>query len=438
MKIAVVMNPELTALLHDEGVRFLEGDITFKRTKGEMNEWEGAIWYTPENKRLTIARIYTNSCTKEAFKHLFDAFFSTVKQVTGKSVRFKAFHPKGNLYSIHFNMEAAQVQGFGSWLAKMVIEDPALRALFPCIDPDKLVQLVLKLCSVHLERSTDDLVPAVGQKTTHESKKLRDWYSHKIQYPWLLAGFNESLSSFPKGYWQQSPSHTNLVESAHVASNRATTINFLPVEARIYDAREAASIRASRETCILTNRNNSDQARMRRTVTRATKHHSYRLEHDEVGDAIYAAQADLNTLAEEKKAAAARLKELKAQKKELGRVPPHGALGRNAEATSSIPRVVASLDLENEDPESDEEVVSSLLPSSSPASSPRPLLRPLDDDDMFPAAIHTESAFSDLTSESSDFLGQLDATPAVTVPDTLSSNERINQGANPGANLRTL
>ncbi|KAJ7813514.1 hypothetical protein B0H14DRAFT_3477813 [Mycena olivaceomarginata] len=94
-------------------------------------------------------------------------------------------------------MEAAQVQGLGYLLAKMVVEDPALRALFPSIDPDKLVQLVLKLCTVHLERSTDELVPVVGQKTldylnhirgfsdpidienwhqcckTHESKKFR-------------------------------------------------------------------------------------------------------------------------------------------------------------------------------------------------------------------------------------------------------------------------
>jgi hypothetical protein len=49
-------------------------------------------------------------------------------------------------------MEAAQVQGLGAWLSNMVMEDPALRALFPCPDLDKLVQFVVKLCSVHLER----------------------------------------------------------------------------------------------------------------------------------------------------------------------------------------------------------------------------------------------------------------------------------------------
>ncbi|KAJ6566407.1 hypothetical protein B0H19DRAFT_1257628 [Mycena capillaripes] len=49
---------------------------------------------------------------------------------------------------------------------------------------------------------------------------------------------------------------------------------------------------------------------------------------------------------------------------------------------------------------------------------PAPLLRPLDDDtEMFPAAIHTESAVPDWTSDPSDFLVQLAAsTPAVPAP----------------------
>ncbi|KAJ7759481.1 hypothetical protein B0H14DRAFT_2634426 [Mycena olivaceomarginata] len=99
----------------------------------------------------------------------------------------------------------------------------------------------------------DELVPRVGQPTvdylnhicglsdptdianwhefckTHENKKLRNWYAHKVQYPWLLPGYNESLSSFPKGYTISQP-HQSLVESAHVASNKATKSNLLPGE----------------------------------------------------------------------------------------------------------------------------------------------------------------------------------------------------------------
>lgn len=79
-------------------------------------------------------------------------FFSAIQQVTGKSVRFKVFDPKGNIFSFHFDMEAAQVQGFGAALSKIVHGDPALRAIFPSMDSDILVQYLLKLCSVHFER----------------------------------------------------------------------------------------------------------------------------------------------------------------------------------------------------------------------------------------------------------------------------------------------
>ncbi|KAJ7229360.1 hypothetical protein C8J57DRAFT_1583306 [Mycena rebaudengoi] len=399
-KIAVAMNPELAALLHDDGVRFIQGDITFKRTKGEMNEWEAVIWYTLSFERVTVSRIYTNAYSKEAFTHLFDAFFSTVKKVTGKAVRFKAFDPKGNIYSIHFDMEAAQVQGLGAWLSNMVMEDPALRALFPCPDPDKLVQFVVKLCSVHLERSTDALVPIVGQETvnyvnsirglsdpedianwnnfcsTHENKMLRDWHTNKVQYPWLLPGYNESLSSFPKGFWQQSPSHTNLVESAHVASNKGTKINLLPVEsvrkARIFDAEKAASIAAAREACILVNRHNQDQVRMARNVTRTAKRKSYRQKHGDVGTSILETQAELAALNASKKDAAAQLKELKSQKKELGRVPRHSTASRTGSSTS-IPKLV--------EPDVPSSPAGPLM-SSSPFSSPVPMLHPLDETDI--------------------------------------------------------
>ncbi|KAJ6591292.1 hypothetical protein DFH09DRAFT_1074012 [Mycena vulgaris] len=52
-----------------------------------------------------------------------------------------------------------------------------------------------------------------------------DWYAHKIGYPWHPSGFNESLSHFPKGFWAQSPSYTKLVESAHVATNKAANLS---------------------------------------------------------------------------------------------------------------------------------------------------------------------------------------------------------------------
>ncbi|KAJ7128352.1 hypothetical protein C8R44DRAFT_700930 [Mycena epipterygia] len=181
--------------------------------------------------------------------YIFDGFFMAVEKVTGRPIRFKAFDPMGNIISIHFDMEAAQVQGFALALLKLI------KGRHPEEDPDMIVRYVVKLCSVHFTRSTDALVGAVGQETvdylnrirglrsetdieawhkfcrTHENAKLKAWYDHKVRYSWLLPGYNESLSLFPVGFWSQTPSHTNLVESAHVAMNRETGTKLQPLEA---------------------------------------------------------------------------------------------------------------------------------------------------------------------------------------------------------------
>ncbi|KAJ6580421.1 hypothetical protein DFH09DRAFT_1309754 [Mycena vulgaris] len=74
---------------------------------------------------------------------------------------------------------------------------------------------------------------------------------------------------------------------------------------------------------------------MRCAVTRATKRQTYREEHDDIGDSIIEAEQDLATFTESKKVAAARLKELKSQKKELSRVPRHSTSGRTAHISDS-------------------------------------------------------------------------------------------------------
>ncbi|KAJ6607261.1 hypothetical protein B0H10DRAFT_2307055 [Mycena sp. CBHHK59/15] len=205
--------------------------------------------------------------------------------------------PKGQ-----FN--ALQVEHLNTYLPEYITKlDAGIRGIFALLKllrhahpekaPDVIVRYVVKLCSVHFERSTDALIAAVGQETVnylnhirglripadieawhkfcreHSNKKLRgisfvcfqtavelipstDWYEHKIRYSWLLPGYNESLSRFPPGFWDRTPSHTNLVESAHVATNCETGIRLLPLEAiqraRVFDAERAAAIRANKTT----------------------------------------------------------------------------------------------------------------------------------------------------------------------------------------------
>jgi hypothetical protein len=60
---------------------------------------------------------------------------------------------------------------------------------------------------------------------------IPDWYAHKTSYPWLLPGFNRLLSSIPERFWDSTPGHSNLVETAHVATNRNTNIQLTPLEA---------------------------------------------------------------------------------------------------------------------------------------------------------------------------------------------------------------
>ena len=49
IKVVVTAHPILVTLLH--GARFLVCDYTFKRTNGELNEWEVAIWHGATNER---------------------------------------------------------------------------------------------------------------------------------------------------------------------------------------------------------------------------------------------------------------------------------------------------------------------------------------------------------------------------------------------------
>lgn len=50
-------------------------------------------------------------------------------------------------------------------------------------------------------------------------------------YSWLLPGFNRTLSRMPEKFWNSTPRDSNLVETAHVATNRNTNIRLTPLEA---------------------------------------------------------------------------------------------------------------------------------------------------------------------------------------------------------------
>ena len=49
VKVVVTAHPFLAALIHS--ARFLVCDYTFKRTSGDLNEWEVVIWHGATNER---------------------------------------------------------------------------------------------------------------------------------------------------------------------------------------------------------------------------------------------------------------------------------------------------------------------------------------------------------------------------------------------------
>ncbi|KAF8230497.1 hypothetical protein L208DRAFT_1475796 [Tricholoma matsutake] len=79
----------------------------------------------------------------------------------------------------------------------------------------------------------------------------------------------------PNDFWDRTPHHTNLVETAHAGTNRSTQINLRPLEviqwARTLDASVAASIAAAKQTCIFCNPHNGQIDRMTRSLTHQTK-----------------------------------------------------------------------------------------------------------------------------------------------------------------------
>ncbi|KAJ6541285.1 hypothetical protein B0H10DRAFT_2444239 [Mycena sp. CBHHK59/15] len=193
--------------------------------------------------------------------------------------------------------------------------------------------------------NTPRRLPESGRRGEMTVKKS-NWYEHKIRYSWLLPGYNESLSHFPPGFWDRTPSHTNLVESAHVATNRETGIRLLPLEAiqraRVFDAERAAAIRANKTTCILNNHNNNDQTRMRRALGRQSQRRARREQHSELENGITDARKELAEVSKAKKLLAARVKDLTAEKKTLGRAPRNSHLIDRYGSADNIPRVSSS------------------------------------------------------------------------------------------------
>ena len=100
---------------------------------------------------VTVACVYSNGATRETFGYIWEGFFNAIKTATGKGIKFKVFDDSGNIQCVILDMEAAQVQGLGAAIIQMKMNDPSISQITE-VDPDILIQYLIKLCYVHWDR----------------------------------------------------------------------------------------------------------------------------------------------------------------------------------------------------------------------------------------------------------------------------------------------
>ncbi|KAI0041712.1 hypothetical protein FA95DRAFT_1640147, partial [Auriscalpium vulgare] len=171
--IIVTALPALVAHYHEAFASL--HDNTYKRVHGQWKEWEVVIWVQRLNMRLTLARVYCENETRDAFREMWLALWRTIENVSGKPVRFKFIHGSG-LRAILVDGCKAQIQGLG---------DALLLYSRECtINPSVIVQYILKTCSVHLDRGftalsahlpTEDMMRVRQCKFIETQAELDDW-----------------------------------------------------------------------------------------------------------------------------------------------------------------------------------------------------------------------------------------------------------------------
>ncbi|KAJ7270000.1 hypothetical protein B0H12DRAFT_1310429 [Mycena haematopus] len=246
--------PYLLKLLDDPGVTSFAGDTTYKGIEGKLNEWELTIFALVVQRAASVLRAYITGASTDFFEILFDELQRIKCEVTGKPLPFKIFIPDGNLLVTNVDMDAAQVIGLCRSVLKF--SDPVYSGIPKDTPPELLPPKFIKV-----------------------SKKITDWWRHKVQHSWIIPCLVKSQSELSADVWDATPSTTNTNEGQHHWTNSLTGIKLTPVEAleslmvpsrRKVDNDVADEIRMSLKTGILANPNNELSHRM----ARSTQHHS--------------------------------------------------------------------------------------------------------------------------------------------------------------------
>ncbi|KAJ6623694.1 hypothetical protein B0H10DRAFT_1943767 [Mycena sp. CBHHK59/15] len=296
----------LMKLLDDEGVTSFEDNTTYKRVKGDINEWEVVIFL----KALQRACGYVNCASTEFFEKLFDDFQKVKLNLTGKLVGFKRFVEGGNLL-VNSDMEGAQVLGAVRSFFKL--NDPAYSKISNDTPVEKVAPEIIKLCTTHAngkgplkfkslvseqdyKRLMDFIYIDSKEKLNEFSafvrslgvKKIEDWWFHKEINEWIIPCLIKSQSPMSSEDWDSTPSTTNTGEAQHHWTNSVTGTKLLLVEAietaRKADTQVTCEIEITIKSGVLLNSHNEAHHRMARNSQRQTATMCKARQSDELAD----------------------------------------------------------------------------------------------------------------------------------------------------------
>ncbi|KAJ7802256.1 hypothetical protein B0H14DRAFT_2185786, partial [Mycena olivaceomarginata] len=134
------------------------------------------------------------------------------------------------------------------------------------VTPDVLKRLM----DLPFMKTEDDLAQFTSWIGTLNIKKVRDWWIHKLQYPWILPSLIKSRSRIDPADWDIFDASTNLNEGQHHWTNQQTGVKLTILEAietaRKVDFKTAREVKDSLKTGILDNNSNNMLHRMGRNV----------------------------------------------------------------------------------------------------------------------------------------------------------------------------
>ncbi|KAJ7189141.1 hypothetical protein C8R46DRAFT_1184332 [Mycena filopes] len=315
--------PALLKFLDDPGVTSFDGDTTYKRIDGKMNEWELTAFLKIVLRIASIVRAYINRASTDFFVAFFDELQRVKLEVTGKPIAFKKLVPGGNLLVMNSDMDAAQILGFTTSAMKLNV--PEHSHIPMDTPPQKVAPEIVKICWRHAKEPVLDFKSLVSaadfarlQNFVYiDSKESLNEFSAFIDHLGVKRIHGDRRSEQISGIaHRRQPTRTR---HSTQWTNAQTGIKLTLVEglesARAVDERVAEEIEVSLRTGIFANHNNEVVHREARNNKRRTTAARKGRESQVAVDVSAELRAQLATEQDARRESNARTKELNAQLK---------------------------------------------------------------------------------------------------------------------------